>query len=41
MDRRKSLKLIAGSVATTALLDACNPSDKKQHQMQREPVHLT
>ena len=29
MDRRKSLKLIAGSVATTALLDACNPSDKK------------
>jgi gluconate 2-dehydrogenase gamma chain len=29
MDRRKSLKLIAGSVATTALLDACNPADKK------------
>lgn len=29
MDRRKSLKLIAGSVATTALLDACNPVDKK------------
>ncbi|MFN8252421.1 MAG: gluconate 2-dehydrogenase subunit 3 family protein [Ferruginibacter sp.] len=29
MDRRKSLKLIASSVATTALLDACNPADKK------------
>jgi gluconate 2-dehydrogenase gamma chain len=29
MDRRKSLKLIAGSVATTAFLDACNPADKK------------
>ena len=28
MDRRKSLKLIAGSVTTTALLDACTPNDK-------------
>jgi gluconate 2-dehydrogenase gamma chain len=28
MDRRKSLKLIAGAVATTALLDACKPGDK-------------
>ena len=29
MDRRKSLKLIAGTFATTALLDACNTDDKK------------
>jgi hypothetical protein len=29
MDRRKSLKLIAGSVATTAFLDACKTDDKK------------
>lgn len=29
MDRRKSLKLIAGSVATAAFLEACNPADKK------------
>jgi len=28
MDRRKSLKLIAGSVATTAFLDACKTGDK-------------
>ena len=29
MDRRKSLKLIAGSVATTAFLDACKTEEKK------------
>ena len=29
MDRRKSLKLIAGTFATTALLDACTTDDKK------------
>ena len=28
MDRRKSLKLIAGTFATTALLDACTTDDK-------------
>jgi len=30
MDRRKSLKLLAGSVATTAFLDACKTDDKKK-----------
>jgi hypothetical protein len=30
MDRRKSLKLLAGSVATTAFLDACKTEDKKK-----------
>jgi gluconate 2-dehydrogenase gamma chain len=29
MDRRKSLKLIAGTVAATAFLDACKTEDKK------------
>lgn len=30
MDRRKSLKLIAGTVATGAILDACKTDDKKE-----------
>jgi gluconate 2-dehydrogenase gamma chain len=29
MDRRKSLKVLAGTFATTALLDACKTDDKK------------
>ncbi len=29
MDRRKSLKILAGTVTTTAFLDACKPGDKK------------
>jgi gluconate 2-dehydrogenase gamma chain len=29
MDRRKSLKLIAGSIGTAALLDACKPGEEK------------
>ncbi|MEN9571365.1 MAG: hypothetical protein RL172_2596 [Bacteroidota bacterium] len=41
MDRRKSLKLLAGTVATGAILDACKPGEQKETKTAAEDTGFT
>jgi gluconate 2-dehydrogenase gamma chain len=41
MDRRKSLKLLAGSVATGALIESCKPDEKKDVKTATEETGFT